>query len=91
MLASTWAGVLVLAGVWAITAGVDRLPALRGFWLAGGVTVIAMGQFVYAVLVADRLFPHARAWVRWPFECATGLVYVGGLAVLGAKLTGVWP
>lgn len=81
-LATAWAGLLVLAGLWALTVGRARYAALEPAWLLGGLTVIAMGQFVFSALVADRLFPHADPRVVLAFQALTGLAFVLGFALL---------
>ena len=90
-LASIWAGLLVLAGLWAVSEGLDRFPMLARVWRVGGVTVIAMGQFLFSALVADRLFPHASRRLAGAVQAATGAALVLGLVALAALTAGVWP
>ncbi|MBL0870914.1 MAG: hypothetical protein IBJ18_10100 [Phycisphaerales bacterium] len=89
VLATLWAGLLCVAGLWVMVDWTDRFPAYRWACLIGGGTALAMGQFVFAALVADRLFPRVNPWVSWSIQGVSGLVYVAGLAVLGLLLTGV--
>lgn len=89
VLATLWAGLLCVAGLWVMVDWTDRFPAYRWACLIGGGTALAMGQFVFAALVADRLFPRVNPWVSWSIQGVSGLVYVVGLVVLGLLLTGV--
>jgi len=89
VLATLWAGLLCVAGLWVMVDWTDRFPAYRWACLIGGGTALAMGQFVFAALVADRLFPRVNPWVSWSIQGVSGLVYVAGLVVLGLLLTGV--
>jgi hypothetical protein len=88
-LATTWAALLVLAGLWAMTVGSDRLPTLGSGWLLLGITAVAMGQFVFAALVADRLFPHASVRLTLAFEASAAAAYVAGLIVMVIWVAGV--
>ncbi len=89
VLATLWAGLLCVAGLWVMVDWIDRFTAYRWACLIGGGTALAMGQFVFAALVADRLFPRVNPWVSWSIQGVSGLVYVVGLVVLGLLLTGV--
>jgi hypothetical protein len=90
-LATGWAGLLVVAGVWALTDGLSALPLaadspLRLAWRMGGITAIAMGQLVFSALVADRLFPHANGWLCGGLQCLAAVGFLAGLVVLGYVL-----
>lgn len=99
ILASAWAGGLIVMGIWLIALAPATLrlasttvtigPSLR---VMGALAAISAGQLVFLCLVADRFFPRASRGVVWPVElasCATLLVGVGGLAAgLGATL--IW-
>jgi hypothetical protein len=88
VLATAWAGLLVLAGLELCFTWAQRFPSARGLCVLGGVTVLAMGQFVFASLVADRLFPKARLWVAGAVQFLVGVMYVGGVLLLVLMLTG---
>lgn len=87
--ASAWAAVLCGAGLWAIINGPGRVPGLRTAWVVGGLTALAMGQFVFSAVVADRLFPHVQPRVQVAFQMATGGGFVLGLLAMGLMLLGV--
>lgn len=84
LLGTAWAVTLAVVGLRLVLDGPPREPlAMPGHAaLAAGLTALAMGQFVFMVLVADRLFPDVgrRAW--WA-ECVTLAAFVGGLLWLG--------
>lgn len=90
VLASLFAGVLALMGLWAFAEGPARFGAMlpRWLWLVAGVTCLAMAQFVFAALVADRLFPHAAEPLVRGVEVVSGVVYLGGVVVLLAAAAG---
>ncbi len=90
-LAGAWAGLLVLAGLWALNHGAARFPALGRLWLVGGLTCLFMGQFVFCAAVADRLFPHVHPRLQAAVEVGTGAGFVSGLVVLVALLLGALP
>lgn len=89
LVASAWAGLLVLAGVWCWADLSGRLPTAAGLCRVMGLTLIAMGQFVFAAVVADRLCPGASAWVRTPTQVIAGTTYLVGLVLLLLMLAGV--
>jgi hypothetical protein len=89
LVASAWAGLLVLAGVWCWSDLSGRLPTAAGLCRVMGLTLIAMGQFVFAAVVADRLCPGASAWVRTPTQVIAGATYLVGLVLLLLMLAGV--
>lgn len=88
ILATGWAGLLSLGGLWALTTGSSRFPGWPMAWEVGGVTAVAMGQFVFCALVADRICPHADWRLAGTLLGVTGLAYVGGLLTLAAMLMG---
>ena len=80
---AAWAAGLVLAGLWVLLPapagqGVVRLPA------AAGVALICGGEFVFMVLVADRVFPRAQRRAGWWLEMILllGFLVAGGAAVV---------
>jgi hypothetical protein len=87
-LASLWAALLALVGLWAVTLGPQRLPGLGTGWWLLGLTALAMAQFVFAALVADRLFPQASVRLTLAFEGTAALVFVGGLGVVAVWVIG---
>lgn len=62
--ATAWAICLVVPGLWLAIERPTVLLFGQGWALAVGVLCIAIGNFVFMVLVADRLFPSVarRAW-----------------------------
>jgi hypothetical protein len=89
LLATLWAGLLVLAGLELIFNLGERLPGAGRIGLVAGITSVAMGQFVFAALVADRLAPRAWEPVRFSVQALSGAVYVVGLCLLVMMLFGV--
>ena len=89
LLASLWAGVLVVFGCLLFAQGMpDWLTTSTGIqptaWRLLGASIILGGQFVFMFMVADRIFPRAsRRPVTWICELAVALV---GLAVLAAAV-----
>lgn len=54
--------------------------------VCAGLTLLAMGQFVFLSVVADRAFPElGRGVGRW-IELALLLIVLSGLGVTGAML-----
>lgn len=89
LVASAWAGLLVLAGVWCWSNLSGRLPTAAGLCRVMGLTLVAMGQFVFAAVVADRLCPGASGWLRTPTQVIAGATYLLGLVLLLLMLAGV--
>lgn len=95
--ASAWSGMLVLAGLVALLDFADRVEGAawagggraRALCMGAGATLVLMGQFVFAALVADRLFPRASPLLRIGFQGLTGAAFVAGLVVLALLLAGV--
>ncbi len=83
-----WAGLLALAGLWALDHGAERFPMLGRFWLVGGITCLLMGQFVFAAAASDRLFPHVHPRVQAGVELGVGAGFLAGLGVLVAMVLG---
>jgi hypothetical protein len=83
-LATAWAGVLFLLGVVVIFEGPGPLPLPReAFWFVGAAS-LAAGQFVFAVLVADRWFPRAHPWIVLRIEGLLLLTFVVSLVLAGS-------
>lgn len=89
MLATAWSGLLCLGGLWILLEWPNRFPSYRTVCIVGGITGLAMGQFVFAALVADRLLPKTNLWVSWGVEGVAALVYAVGLVWLAMWLSGV--
>lgn len=87
-LAWGWAGLLALAGLWALSHGPLRFPLLGRFWLVGGITCLLMGQFVFAAAAADRLFPHVHPRVQAGVELTVGAGFLAGLCLMLAMVLG---
>jgi len=88
-LGGVWAGALVVLG--ALLASGDlsagsAWPSLRPLATALGVCFMAAGLFVFAVIVADRLFPGAARGVTTLVETALGLVMVGSVAAMALTI-----
>lgn len=81
-LGAVWAGALVVLGLWVI-AGARGVPAGSGrSWIWGGALMVAAGQFVFMVVVADWLCPPRRPMLAHVVEAAAAIATVcSGLAL----------
>ncbi len=79
-----WAASLALLGLLALTEGALPLPGGVLRWL--GLCAIAGGQFVFMVLVADRVFVRTVRGVVLAFEALTLTVFMVGLVLLVAAV-----
>lgn len=69
MLAATaGAGSLVVLGLWLVFSAAPMWSMFALPAVFGGLTAVVMGQFVFASLVADRLFPGAARIIGWRLE-----------------------
>ena len=83
LLGAVWALVLVASG-WGATAWSSPPPYLSTTSVRlGGLTMIAMGQFVFLAVVCDRLFPDSGRTV------AAGEVISGGAFLALGAATGL--
>ena len=85
-LGTLWAGLLVVGGLALASREWVPGPAATGAGLAGGLTAIAAGQFVFLVVVGDRLFPGASRTVVTVTELALGLMFLLGAAWTAVSL-----
>ncbi|MEN0021349.1 MAG: hypothetical protein AAF747_10750 [Planctomycetota bacterium] len=76
-----WALVMTVGGAWCLTLGRARFAAFSDVLAASGVFWIVGGQLVFAILVADRVFPRAARRVVVPMEI---------LLTLSVFAAGVW-
>lgn len=77
--ATTWAATLLLTGLWVAMNGPERWPVPRELCLMGGSALLAGGQFLFLVLVADRAFPRASSRLVWAVEVLLFFAFVLGL------------
>lgn len=77
--ATTWAATLLLTGLWVAMNGPERWPVPRELCLMGGSALLAGGQFLFLVLVADRVFPRASSRLVWAVEVLLFAAFVLGL------------
>jgi hypothetical protein len=78
--ATIWAGCLVVLGLWLVFSVAPRWSMFGALAMLGGLTAVVMGQFVFSLLVADRLFPGAARIIGWRLEIGSILLL---LAVFG--------
>ncbi|MEA5557614.1 hypothetical protein [Nodularia spumigena] len=83
--ATPWALLLTVAGLWLATIGASQWPSMSAPCLLGGLASLAAGQFVFACLVADRVFPGADRRLVLGFEILTCVALL--LGVLGVIVT----
>jgi hypothetical protein len=84
VVASAWAGSLVILGLWLLAEGRVWLPIRGVSCTFGGLASIAAGIFLFMALVSDRLVPGVgRRQSMWAAEMA---VFAGMLAGLAGVL-----
>lgn len=90
-LATGWAAAMVMAGLWFLVVATGRWRELSGPLGVFGITVIAGGQYVFMVLVANRVFPLAarRPFVWW-LEIFTLVAFLLGLTWFVLHYGGAW-
>lgn len=82
---TAWSAILVLVGLWLASTAFPLVPLYQNQPMAfrvGGVLLIAMGQYVFALLVADRLCPKADRFICGSIEALTAAVCIGCLGYL---------
>lgn len=79
VVATAWAGALVVAGLWLVFSAGPRWPMFSEAATLGGWTAMAMGTFVFMFLVADRVFPKGGRLVGWVCEVALVALFCLGL------------
>lgn len=86
LVATPWAGLLTLAGLWLLMIASDHESL--GPWprVVGGVTATCAGLLVFMCLVADRVFPRASRAVIASVEMAVSGVVFLGIAWLSVML-----
>lgn len=77
--ATAWAATLLLTGLWVAMNGPDCWPVPRELCLMGGLALLAGGQFLFLVLVADRAFPRASSGLVWAIEVLLFSAFIVGL------------
>lgn len=88
LVATPWAGALVVAGLWLVFSAGPRWPMFSEAATLGGWTAIAMGTFVFMFLVADRVFPRAARAMGWACEVVlVALFCIGFVATAWAILS----
>lgn len=80
-----WAALLTITGLWVLFTIPDQWPLLKPVCFLCGASLVGAGQFLFMMLVADRLFPRASRKVVRPLEAGAFAVFLGGL-ILGLRL-----
>lgn len=88
LLATAWSLAWVLIGTWLLASAPALLPGFEGPCRGGGIASIAAGQFLFMVLVADRLLPRAGWRLTWWCEVGALSAFLAGLAVVLVEL--IW-
>jgi hypothetical protein len=86
---AAWAACLVILGLWMAFDLARQFSS--GAWAVrtAGIGLIAAGEFVFLVRVADKLFPRlGRRLGVWALELSLLLTFLACLALVGAIL--VW-
>jgi hypothetical protein len=89
VLATLWAGALVVGGLWAMGPYADEYPTHAPVSRQVGLGLIFAGNFVFAYLVADRLFPRASKRVTWVVEGLCGACFIFCALSASLRLLGV--
>jgi len=79
---SLWAGLLVVGGAMLSTQGAATWPGMQNVVVAAGLSGVAGGFFVFSVIVADRIFPHAHRGLVIGLETLSGLALLFGLLAI---------
>lgn len=80
--ATAGAGSLVVLGLWLVFSAAPMWSMFALPAVFGGLTAVVMGQFVFASLVADRLFPGAARIIGWRLEI--GSIFLALACFVGA-------
>ncbi|MFN0131011.1 MAG: hypothetical protein ACKVW3_00510 [Phycisphaerales bacterium] len=81
VLATAWAGALVIAGLWLVIDAPRSWAVSPGALRSAGAASIAGGGLVFMVLVADRLFPAVgRRMSMWTLEMLGFAAFVVGVS-----------
>jgi len=86
-----WAVGLSIGGLWLCLDAPSRWPGMASpLWIAG-LTVLAAGQLVFLVCVADRVCPlGARVLAAWLELPICVLVLLGAVALVWHAGTAMW-
>jgi len=88
--ASLWAAAMIMLGLGLIFEGQTWFELPREVYLFAGVSAVGGGQFVFMVLVADRLLNGMhRRWVMWAEASAFGVFLLGASGALTVLTTGI--
>jgi hypothetical protein len=79
-MATAWAGVMTVLGLGALLSAPARWPLFEPHLLLVGVMLLAGGQYVFMVLVADRAFPSASQRLTMSMELTSLGLFLAGLA-----------
>lgn len=79
-LGALWSVVLIVGGALVATRSGEAIPSLTPVLACGGVTAMIAGQFVFLVVVADRLFPRVQRRLAVVAEIILAVLLVAGLA-----------
>jgi hypothetical protein len=86
--ATAWAGVMVLSGLWIVFILPEQLPRVNPtLSAAAGLAIAAGGQFVFMILVADRVYPRASRRITGVAEAAAFIAFAAGLGLAVWALT----
>ena len=82
VLATVWAGLMVVAGIAAVRLRLPETIPLARLAPVAGFTAIAAGQVVFSALVCDRLCPHADTRLTGAVQLVSGVALTGGLVTM---------
>jgi len=76
---AAWSVCMGLVGLLAITVWPERFGLARGPMVTLGLALVAAACFLFAVTVADRVFPRADSRVTGGVQVALWVVIVAGV------------
>jgi len=85
---TAWALATAECGLWLLMGMPGSEIRLGGAGIAGGVTFLAMSQFIFTALVADRVFPDFGRKVGWWVEAGAAAVLLLGLGTAATLILG---
>ena len=88
--AVSWAAFLVVGGLWLALVAAPAFPPAKVLLVCAGLTAIASGHVVFAIGIADRLFPRAPTVLGRTVATTAALAAVIGVAGLGLSLVGAY-
>jgi hypothetical protein len=87
---AVWGSLMVILGLSTMVFGVGVVPISDAAAFSLGLAGVAGGQFVFMVLVADRVMPRAPRPLIGAIELAAFAVFVVGVVQVGCMCVRAW-